>query len=100
MGRQRLRVAMRRWGLKALQPKVFTPRTTDSTHGLRCAPTGCSTSPSPPRRTGSGSATSTYLPLVNGDWAYQCAFQDMVSKQVVGWQVGATMSEELVTKAS
>jgi putative transposase len=38
VGRQRLRAAMRRHGRKALQPKAFTPRTTDSTHGLRCAP--------------------------------------------------------------
>ncbi|GAC1593525.1 MAG: hypothetical protein NVS3B25_15460 [Hymenobacter sp.] len=38
VGRQRLRAAMRRRGLHALQPKAFTPRTTDSTHGLRFAP--------------------------------------------------------------
>ena len=38
VGRQRLRTAMRRWGLRTLQPKAYTPRTTDSTHGLRCAP--------------------------------------------------------------
>ncbi|WP_374940621.1 IS3 family transposase [Hymenobacter sp. NBH84] len=38
VGRQRLRTVMRRRGLHALQPKAFTPRTTDSTHGLRCAP--------------------------------------------------------------
>ena len=38
IGRQRLRTTMRRRGLHALQPKAFTPRTTDSTHGLRCAP--------------------------------------------------------------
>ena len=38
VGRQRLRKAMRRRGLHALQPKAYTPRTTDSTHGLRCAP--------------------------------------------------------------
>ncbi|NVO86797.1 IS3 family transposase [Hymenobacter sp. P5252] len=41
----------------------------------------------------------TYLPLANGNWAYLCAFQDMASKRVVGWQVGATMPEELVTSA-
>jgi len=41
----------------------------------------------------------TYLPLANGEWAYRCAFQDMASTQDVGWQVGATMPEELVTKA-
>jgi len=38
VGRQRLRTAMRRRGLHALQPKAFTPRTTDLPHGLRCAP--------------------------------------------------------------
>jgi putative transposase len=41
----------------------------------------------------------TYLPLANGDWAYLCAYQDRVSKQVVGWHVMATMSEELITIA-
>ena len=38
VGRQALRTALRRYGRKALQPKAFTPRTTDSTHGKRCAP--------------------------------------------------------------
>nr|WP_317170895.1 DDE-type integrase/transposase/recombinase [Hymenobacter lapidiphilus] len=40
-----------------------------------------------------------YLPLANGDWTYLCAFQDMASKQVVGWQVGAKMPQQLVTSA-
>ena len=38
VGRQRLRTALRRRGLHALQSKAYTPRTTDSPHGLRCAP--------------------------------------------------------------
>ena len=53
-----LRTALRRHGLHALQPKAFTPRTTDSTHGLRCAPNRLLDQPHPPRPTGSGSATS------------------------------------------
>ena len=47
VGRQRLRVAMRREGLHALQPKAFTPRTTDSTPGLRCAPNRLPDQPKP-----------------------------------------------------
>jgi putative transposase len=47
VGRQRLRTAMRRRGLYALQPKAFTPRTTDSTHGLRCAPNRLLDQPKP-----------------------------------------------------
>jgi putative transposase len=47
VGRLRLRGAMRRQGLHALQPKAFTPRTTDSTHGLRCAPNRLLDQPKP-----------------------------------------------------
>ena len=104
VGRQRLRTAMRRRGLHALQPKAFTPRTTDSTHGLRCAPNRLLDQPKPTQANRVWVSDITYLSLANGDWvvpgrAYLCAFQDMASKQVVGWQVGATMPEELVTRA-
>ncbi|WP_205704312.1 DDE-type integrase/transposase/recombinase [Hymenobacter sp. UV11] len=40
-----------------------------------------------------------YLPLANGNWVYCCAFQDVCTKQVVGWQVRADMPEALVTTA-
>lgn len=99
VGRQRLRAAMCRRGLHALQPKAFTPRTTDSTHGLRCAPNRLLAQPKPTQANRVWVSDITYLPLANGEWAYLCAFQDMASKQVVGWQVGATMPEELVTSA-
>ena len=38
VGRQALRTGLRRHHRRALQPKAFVPRTTDSTHGQRCAP--------------------------------------------------------------
>jgi putative transposase len=41
----------------------------------------------------------TYLPLASGNWVYCCAFQDVYTKQVVGWQVRADMPETLVTTA-
>jgi putative transposase len=40
----------------------------------------------------------TYLPLANGDWAYLCAYQDMVSKQAVGWHVMTSMPDKLTTR--
>ena len=91
VGRHRRRVAMRRRGLRALQPKAFTPRTTDSTHGLRCAPNRLLDQPKPTQANRAWVSDSTYLPLANGEWAYLCAFQGVASKQVVGWQGGATM---------
>ena len=90
---------MRRRGLHALQPKAFTPRTTDSSHGLRCAPNRPLDQPKPTQANRVWVSDITYLPLANGDWAHLCAFQEMASKQVVGWQVGATMPEELVPRA-
>ena len=77
VGRQRLRRAMRRWGLRALQPKepkVYTPRTTDSTHGLRCAPKRLLDQLKPTRVNQVWVSAITYLPLANGDWAYLSAF--------------------------
>ena len=99
VGRQRLRTAMRRRGLRALQPKAFAPRTTDSTHGLRCAPNRLLDQPKPTQANQVWGPDSTYLPLASGCWACLCAFQDMASKYVVGWHVMATMPEELVTTA-
>jgi len=99
VGRQRLRTAMRRRGLHALQPKAYTPRTTDSTHGLRCAPNRLLDQPKPAQANRVWVSDITYLPLANGSWAYLCAFQDVASKHVVGWHVAATMPEELVTTA-
>ena len=99
VGRQRLRAAMRRRALHALQPKAYTPRTTDSTHGLRCAPNRLLDQPKPTQANRVWVSDITCLPLANGNWAYLCAYQDMASKQVLGWQVGASMPEELITTA-
>ena len=99
VGRQALRTALRRHGRKALQPKAFTPRTTDSTHGKRCAPNLLLYQPRPTQANRLWVSDITYLPLANGNWVYCCAFQDVCTKQVVGWQVRADMPEALVTSA-
>ena len=99
IGRQRLRTAMRRHGLRALQPRAYTPRTTDSAHGLRCAPNRLLDQPKPTQVNQVWVSDITYLPLASGQWAYLCAFQDACTRQVVGWRVLDTMPEELVTSA-
>ena len=98
-GRQALRKALARLGLRALQPKAHTPRTTDSTHGLRCAPNRLLDQPKPTQGNRVWVSDITYLPLADGRWAYLAAFQDVASKLVVGWHVLDTMPEELVTTA-
>jgi putative transposase len=66
VGRQALRTAMRRRGLRALQPKAYTPRTTDSTHGLRCAPNRLLDQPPIAQANRVWVSNSTYLPLASG----------------------------------
>lgn len=99
VGRQRLRTAMRRRGLHASHPKAYTPRTTDSTYGRRCAPNRLLDQPTPTRANRVWVSGITYLPLATGTWAYLCAFQDVASNHVPGWHVAATVPEELVTTA-
>ena len=99
VGRQALRTGLRRHGRKALQPNSFVPRTTDSTHGQRCAPNRLLDQPRPTQANRVWVSGITYLPLANGTWAYLCAFQDVCTKHVVGWQVRADMPESLVTSA-
>ena len=88
-------MAMHRRGLRALQPKAFTPRTNDSTHELRCVPNR----PRPTQANRVRASGITYPPLANDDRTCRCAFQGVTSKQVVDWQVGTTMPEKLVTRA-
>lgn len=41
----------------------------------------------------------TYLLLANGKWTCLCAYQDIISKQVVGWHMVANVPEELIAVA-
>lgn len=77
--------ALRRHGHKFLQFKAFTPRTTDSTHGKRCASNLLLDQPHLTQANRVWVSDITYLTLANGNWVYCCAFQDVCSKQVVCW---------------
>lgn len=99
IGRFQVRTLMRRQGLRAIAPKRFVPRTTDSRHGVRASPnllTGTAP-PHEPNRVLVGDIT--YLPLVGGSWAYLATWQDLFSRLIAGWSVAETMTEELIMTA-
>ena len=103
-GRQALRTGLRRHGRTALQPKSFVPPTTDYTYGQRCALNLLLDQPKPTQANRVWGSDITYLPLASGVWvvsdrAYLCAFPDVGTTLVVGWQVRAGMPEALVTSA-
>ena len=92
-----LRTGLRRHRQRALQPKTFTPRTTDSTHGRRYAPNLLLDQPRPTQTNRVLVGDITYLLLVNGTRAHLCAFQELFTKHVVGWQVQINVTKVLVT---
>jgi putative transposase len=99
-GRSLVRSQMRRLGLRAIRPKRFVPRTTDSRRTTRPSPNLLldeQHAPRKPREVIVGDIT--YLPLRSGRWGYLASWQDKFSKRVVGWAVEARMTDELVLKA-
>ena len=102
VGRQALRTGLRRHGRRALQPKAFAPRTTDSTHGQRCAPSWLLNQPRPapgPGQPDMGERSRVCpWPLAPSYWTYYlCAFQGVCTKHVVSWQVRADIPDPSVT---
>lgn len=96
IGRYQVRSLMKELGLKALQPKSFVPRTTNSKHTLGYAPNllGEMGFPAAPNRVYVGDIT--YLPTTYGQWLYLNVWIDLYSRYVVGWKVDTTMEDALV----
>ena len=99
VSRHLIRKCMKDQNLKAIQPKSFVPKTTDST-GTKF--------PSPNLLIDFGKAQKpneiwvgdiTYIPLKNGQWAYLSTWIDTYLHKVVGWDVQTHMRSELVVSA-
>jgi transposase InsO family protein len=87
---------LKRQGLKAIQPKSFKPKTTDSRHALGYSPNLLPSAPPPEAVDQIWVADITYIPLGNGSFAYLALLMDLFSRRVVGWRLAGHMTEELV----
>lgn len=98
IGRRRVRRIMREQELRAMQPKSFVPRTTDARHGGRMSPNLLEglviTQPQQVYV-----SDITYLPLLNGEWAYLATWLDLYSRKITGWRVAASLAAELIIGA-
>ena len=100
IGRHRLRRIMKEENLRAIQPRSFVPRTTDSGHQLGYAENlliGGNRPLENPNEVIVGDIT--YLPLQDGSFAYLAIWADLFSRLVIGWEVEATMTESLILAA-
>jgi putative transposase len=99
VGKYKCRRVLKEHGLKAIQPRSFVPRTTQSRHPYLISPNLLVGRPAPSRPDEVWVGDITYLPLSEGRWAYLAVWMDLYSRRVVGWQVEGHMREELVIAA-
>jgi putative transposase len=92
---QRVAKVLKTQGLRALQPKSFVPKTTDSRHGLGYSPNLLLDAPDPTRVDELWVGDITYLPLRRGGFCYLAALMDRFSRDLVGWSVASSMTEAL-----
>lgn len=96
VSRRKVAEIMKMQGLRAIQPKSFKPKTTESRHRLGYSPnlllenfvlTGLNQL---------WVADITYIPLRGRRFAYLSMLMDRHSRRLIGWQLDETMTEELV----
>jgi transposase InsO family protein len=86
-------------GLKAIQPRSFRPRTTESQHGLGYSPNLLRDSGAPTGINEVWVADITYIPLRTGGFGYLALVLDLYSRRIVGWHFEEEMEESLVLSA-
>ncbi|RYF88848.1 MAG: IS3 family transposase [Chitinophagaceae bacterium] len=99
VGEYKCRRIMKQHGLRAIQPRSFVPRTTQSRHPYPISPNLLQDRPAPLRPDEVWVGDITYLPLAGGRWTYLAVWMDLYSRRIVGWQMESHMREELVITA-
>ena len=99
-GRGAVRAAMRRENLKAIAPRKYKPKTTDSNHDARISPNLLKKGANAPIGAGEVLVGDiTYIRLRDGSFCYLAIFQDKFTRRIIGWALAARMTVQLVIDA-
>ncbi len=82
--------------LKAIQPRSFVPRTTDSRHSYTISPNRLKEAPAPVAVNQVWVGDITYIPMTGGGFRYLSVWMDLYSRRIVGWDLQDHMRESLV----
>lgn len=90
-------------GLRAIQPKSFAPKTTESRHRLGYNQNLLTGRVAPEKINEVWVGDITYIPLgtrtSGGRFGYLALLMDLCSRKIVGWEYGSSMTEDLVLGA-
>jgi putative transposase len=86
-------------GLRAIQPKSFVPKTTDSRHHWGYSPNLILDTPEPSGVNQLWVGDITYVPLRGGAFCYLASLMDRYSRDIAGWELAETMTDELTLSA-
>ena len=98
-GRRRVARLMKEQGLRAIQPKSFVPKTTNSKHRLGYSPNLLLEAQILGKINDLWVGDITYIPLCGGTFCYLAMLMDRYSRYVVGWHLDETMTDSLVMGA-
>lgn len=90
---------LREMNLKAIQPKSYQPRTTDSRHCLGFSPNLLLECPPPDDVNLVWVGDISYVPLRAGTFLYLAVLMDLYSRRIVAWELRDHMRESLVLAA-
>ena len=96
-GGARVRRLMKERGLVALQPRRYTPRTSDG-NASRPSPNLVAQEGQPKLPDQIWAGDITYIPYSRG-WLYLAVVIDLCSRKIVGWSLGEDMRAQLVAQA-
>jgi putative transposase len=84
-------------GLKAIQPRSFVPKTTNSRHPYMISPNHLRLKAFPEAINQVWVGDITYIPMAEGKFHYLSVWMDLCSRKIVGWDLQDHMRESLVT---
>lgn len=98
-GRHQIRSRMQEQGLKAIQPRSFVPKTTQTNPNLQRSPNLLLDMGPVERINAVWVGDITYLPMVDGSWSYLATWLDLCSRKVVGWELSQSLDAGLVIRS-
>ncbi len=90
---------MKEHGLKAIRPRSFVPKTTNSRHTYTISPNLLLEHSLPCRPDQVWVDDIIYIPLAGGTYGYLAAWMDLYSRKIIGWLLDDNMKEALVIEA-